>query len=390
MKILFATYDIPYPLYSGGKIRAYNLIKQLASKHEITLFTYYRENNQLNYLVKLKKFCAGVHAFKRIKVFSKKHIIISLRHPTLTAHIAHYYHPEFKKELEKEISSGDYKVLHLESFYTSHLLGDYSVKQVLGTENIEWKVYEKHANQQPAYLRIPFKLEAFRTKIYEKKTWRKADMILAVSEQNAQEISKHTNKPVYVVPNGVDVKYFKYKPKKNISERPTLLFVGNFAYIQNRDAVKFLVKEIFPLVKNQLKDAVLLIVGKNIPKKIRKYSKNDINIKDDVVDIREAYYKSDILLAPLRASSGTQFKIIEAMAAGIPIITTEIGAGLLGIKNKTHAIIANNPQKLSEAVVRISSSNKLRRQLINNARKLIEQKYNWDRIGEKLLKFYSA
>lgn len=383
MKILFVTYDIPYPLDAGGKIRAYHLIKQLAKKHEITLFTYYRNNEQLDYLAELKKFCANVHAFKRMRVFSAEHIVTAVTHPTLTTHIAHYYHPGLKKELEKELSTGNYQVLHLESFYTSHLLGNYPVKQVLGTENIEWQVYLKHAQQQPFYLKVPLQLETLRTKYYEQKTWQKADAIMAVSGSDANKIKKHTDKQVYIVPNGVDVNYFKFKPRKKISISPTLLFVGNFAYIQNQDAARYLIRNIFPLIKKKIPKAKLLLVGRSIPDSIASLSSNNISVRDNIEDIREAYSAADILVAPLRIGSGTQFKILEAMATGLPVVTTSTGAEGLDARHQKDLMIINSAEKIAAIATELIVESKKRHKIITNARKLIEEKYDWNLIGKE-------
>jgi glycosyltransferase involved in cell wall biosynthesis len=384
------TFDIPWPLDSGGKIRAYHLIRQLAREHKVTLFTYYRSRNQLNYLLELKKFCTNVHAFERMKVFSFRHIATTLTHPNLTAHLSHYYHSGLKKELEKELSTGNYQILHLESFYTSHLLGNYPVKQVLGTENIEWQVYLKHARYQPFYLRPFLRFEALRTKIYEEKTWNKTDAVLAVSNFDKNEIRSKTNIPVYKISNGIDLNFFEFKPLENINplKHVTILFVGNFLYVQNQDAALYLIKKIFPLIKKGFNKVKLILVGRNIITKLRQYESCDIKFKDNINDIRDAYNKADILIAPLRASSGTQFKLLEAMATGLPIVTTPIGAKGLEVKHKRHCMIADSASKIASRAIELTKNNKLRLLLVNNSRKLVEKKYSWDVVGNKLLRCY--
>ena len=388
MKILFLTYDIPYPLDAGGKIRAYHLIKQLSRKHKITLFSYYRRKIQLRYLTEIKKYCQKIRVFQRMLVFSFNHIAAALLHPNLTAHIAHYYHQNLNNELKKELENGAYDIVHFESFYTSHLIDKYPVKQVLGTENIEWRVFMEHARQQPLILKALFQFEAGRTKQYEEKSWKKADAVLASSKENAEEIEKVIGKKCYLVPNGIDLEYFQFKKQRTDNKEQKILFVGNFKYIQNQDAVLVLIKKVFPLIKKEVENAKLLIIGRNPTRKIKNLADKDVFIDDKVEDIREAYYQADVLAAPIRAGSGTKFKILEAMASGVAVVTTAAGSEGIEGQDGKEFLIREKPEELAKAAVELLERKDLRNKLTINARKLVEEKYSWEKIVKELEKAY--
>jgi len=392
MKILFVTYDIPYPLDTGGKIRAYHLIKQLSRGHQITLFSYYRKKSQLDYLPELKKYCQKICSFQRMPVFSFKHLTTTLLHPSLTAHIAHYYHPEIKIHLREEIGRGNYDLLHFESFFTSYLLNDWGLPQILGTENIEWRVFLEHAKKQKIpLLREAMIFESLRTRWFEEKTWRKANVCLAVSQENANEIEKVTGKKCYLIPNGIDLDYFEFnKITKQQDNKITILFVGNFKYIQNQDAATVLAKNIFPLIKKEIKNAKLLIVGRHPTKEIKNLNSKDILVDDQIKEIKEAYWQADLLLAPIRAGSGTKFKILEAMACGLPVITTPLGIEGIKAQDKKEVLIRESVDNLAKAAIQLINNKNLKIELIFEARKLVEREYSWEKIGKKLEKVYQT
>lgn len=388
MKILFLTYDLPYPLDQGGKIRAYQLIKNLSQKNEITLFTFFRGSAQRQYLKQLEPYCQKIILFQRIRVFSPTHFLVSLI-PTLPFPAALYWSPELKRRLENEVKTNAYDLLHFESFYTSLYLDEkIKIPQVLGTENIEWRIYLEFAkNQKFPFCKYPMMGESLRIKWFEERTWRKANACLAVSQENASEIERVTGKKCYLVPNGVDLEFFQPKPVAK-HEPPTLLFVGNFSYIQNQDAVRFLVKEIFPLIKKGTKTVRLLIVGRKPTKEIKSYASADIEIRTDIRDIREAYAQADILLAPIRAGSGTKFKVLEAMAFGLAVVTTEVGIEGIKAEEGKEVIVRDDPQAMSDEVVRLLADRKSRQKLGRAGRELVERFYHWSKITKELEKVY--
>ena len=388
MRILFFTYDIPYPLDSGGKIRAFYLIKGLAKKHQVTLFSFYRKKEQLRYLKEIKQFCHKTRLFKRRKLFSPANLACL---PFFPFQAALYYSPDIKMELIKELRKEEYQLIHFESFYTSMYLDKrLDIPQILGTENIEWRVYFDYAKKRKApFVREAMIFEVFRMRRFEERFWKKADICLAVSKENALEIEKVAGKKCYLVPNGVDLEHFRLnKISRSQDNKITILFVGNFKYIQNQDAVLVLVKEIFPLIKKEIKNAKLLIVGKNPSRGIKNLQDKDILIEDRVEDIRKAYLKANVLLAPIRAGSGTKFKILEAMASGVPVVTTTVGSEGIEGQDGQELIIREKSEDLAKAAIELLENKDSRDKLTFNARKLVAEKYTWEKTNKELEKVY--
>jgi len=390
MKVLFLTYDVPYPLNSGGKIRAYYLIKYLARKHKITLFSYYRYEEQKKYFAELKKYCQEVFLFKRRKPWVWQNFAYSFLTflPFLSAI---YYSNELKKALVEELKKEKYDLVHFESFYPAvylPLVKKMGIKTIMGNENIEWRVYDRYASQQFFPLSWLLKLEVWRMRIYEEAIWRVADVNIAPAKDDALEIEKITKKDCPIVPNGVDLGSVRVWQKK--SGPPTIIFVGTMIYQQNNDAVRYFLKEIYPKIKKQISQVKFILVSWHKPSWLDKFlTDSSIEfIQDKEKPAWEFFKKADVLVVPTRIAGGTRIKILEAMAAGLPVVSTKIGIEGIETNSGRGVIVADEPEDFAEKTVVLLKSKARRIKIGLSGRKLVEKLYDWKKIGEKLNKIY--
>ncbi|MCR4263762.1 MAG: glycosyltransferase family 4 protein [Candidatus Roizmanbacteria bacterium] len=386
--ILFLSYDLPYPLDAGGKIRSYHLIRQLSKHYKVRLFYFYRSAKTQSYEDKITPFCDDLIGFKRRPVNSLVTFRYLKKYPFPAAL---YIDTSVRERIQKEMKRG-IDAVHFESFYTSvYLSEDIQAPQLLGTENIEWRVYKDFANvEKNPLMRTFFNFETRRIRTFEKETWRKADRCLAVSPENVREIKEETDAPVSLIKNGVDTDYFAFSHRKITSN--TVLFVGNFNYIQNSDAAEYLLTDIAPLMPPEFS---LRLVGRNPTPEMKtrlsraqKSGSCPISVDSDIDDIRDAYTSASVLVAPLRTGSGTKFKILEALASGVPVVATKRAVEGIGVEHEKHVLIADDPQNIVSAVQKISKDKKLHEKLTKNGRKLIESTYSWDAIGNDLRNVY--
>jgi len=190
-----------------------------------------------------------------------------------------------------------------------------------------------------------------------------------------------------IVPNGIDVEYFNQKIVKT-REKNTILFVGNFNWLQNREAVDVLVKEVWPLIKQANPAVKLWIVGRSPTDSIRSMASDDITISDDLDDIRLAYQKSTLLLAPIFGGGGTRYKILEAMASGLPVVTTHIGIEGIGAENGVHALVSDKASELANLAIEIFNNAKKAEKISIAAKKLVDENFSWTKISSKLEEIY--
>lgn len=390
MKILMFTPYLPYPLVSGGQIRTYNLLKNLSKKHEITLASFIREKNEKRYVQELSKYCQNVIVFQRRKAWSPLNVVLAgiTPYPFL---VSIYFDLTVKKRIRQELSKNNYDLIHAETFYVMPNIPKTSVPILLVEQVIEYLVYQRYVEGLP-YWSLPLKALLFadvaKIKWWERHYWEQARRLATMSEEDRQFIKKFDPKlKVDVVSNGVDIEYFDRTKKVN-QKYPTVLFVGNFKWLPNRDAATFLISSIWPKIKEKIKGAQLWIVGRNPPTEITKFTAPDVRVDGAVDDIRSAYGASNVLLAPIRNGRGTKYKILEAMATKTPIVATKLATEGIKIENGLHALIEEDSQSLANKTIRILKNPKLGKNLADAAYELVEKDYNWKKISEDLDRVY--
>ena len=390
MKILMITPYFPYPLVSGGQIRTYNLLKNLAQKHQITLASFIRDEKETRFLSQLKPFCTKVITFKRRKAWSPVNMLLSAITPYPFL-VSIYFDPFVKKQIKSELASEKYDLIHAETFYVMPNIPKTGVPIFLVEQVIEYLVYQRFVEGLPPYLfflKPLLFIDVLKIKFWERYYWQKAKHLAAMSVPDQQFITNYRDDlDVDVVANGVDIDFFA-KTKKVKTKSPTVLFVGNFKWLPNRDATKYLVEEIWPLIKKQIKNCSLLIVGRNPPSDIKKYQAKDIKVDGNVEDIRSAYGKSNVLLAPIRNGRGTKYKILEAMATKTPIVGTTLAIDGIDAASGSQVELADTPQRLAQKTINILINPAFGDKLASAAYQLVSQKYNWQIISAKLDKLY--
>lgn len=390
MKVLMITPYLPYPLYSGGQIRSYNLLKNLARSHEITLFAFVKEVVP-DHIRALEKFCKKIEVFKRRKAWSIVNILVSgfSFYPFL---VAIYYSLSLRKRIKEELFQNRYDLIHAETFYVMPNIPQTRVPILLVEQTIEYLVYAHFLETLSLKLFKPLlALDIFKLKFWEKFYWKRADKVVAMSASDKNKMRKLVpNLSVEIVPNGVDASFFSQVKHKKSKSR-VLLFVGNFSWLQNREAVGFLIEKIWPDVKDKIQNAKLLIVGRNPSDGIRSLvRKFKVQLESKVDDIREAYSKSDVMIAPIFGPGGTRYKILEAMASSLPVVTTEMGAEGLPVKNLEHILIANEQNTLIAQTIKLLKNAKLRNKISQNAKLLVQREFDWKKISVKLDKVYKS
>lgn len=377
---------LPYPLVSGGQIRTYNLLKNLASKHQITLASFIRDPEEKKFIGDLEPYCKKVIVFERRKAWSPINIILSAITP-FPFLVCIYFDMRVRSLIKKELQKENYDLIHAETFYVMPNIPQTKIPIFLVEQVIEYLVYQRFVEGTAPWLILakPFLfLDVFKIKWWERYYWKKAKRLAAMSEEDKNFITRlEPNLKVDVVANGVDIDYFA-KTKKQKQKNPTVLFVGQFKWLPNRDATKFLVEEIWPKIKSQIKNAKLWIVGRNPPDDILNFASDDIRVDGEVEDIRLAYGNSDVLLAPIRNGRGTKYKILEAMATKTPIVGTRLAVEGINVKSGQEALVAPGAQELADGTVEVLKNPALGKTLAENAYKLVSAQYNWKRISDKL------
>lgn len=380
---------LPYPLLTGGQTRSYNLIKRLSSLgHEITLFCLVKIKSERKHVGELEKFCKEVQVFNR----SEKPWTISnifktgfSFYPFLV--IRNWAKGE-KSAIEKKLKMEKFDLIHAETFYVMPHIPKTDIPILLVEQTIEYLVYRHFADEfKLPILKQFLYFDVTKMKYWELKYWQRAQKVIAMSEEDKKSmLFQLPNLDVDIVPNGVDIKFFsqKIKPKAKV---PVVLYLGNFTWLQNREAVYALVKKIWPQIKGKVKNCQLWIIGKEAKSFFSQFESADIRV-DEVKDVRDVYQEASILVAPIYGGGGTRYKNLESFASGLPVITTSIGIRGTEAKDGIDVIIADKPADIANAAINLLNSPELSNKIADNAKKLVLQKYDWDPIADRLGNIY--
>lgn len=388
MKILMLTPYLPFPLESGGQTRSYNLLKNLAPKHKITLFSFIREERERENVVELKKFCEKVLVFSRRRAWSPLNVFLA-GFSSLPFLVAIYYSRAVLRAVKTELERSHYDLIHAETFYVMPNLPKTDVPMLLVEQTVEYLVYQHFVeNFRFSPLKPLLYLDVAKLKAWERRYWQKADKVVAMSGADKKMMRREIPRlDVDIVPNGVDVEYFSsIKPKRGKKE--IILFVGNFKWLQNREAVDILVGQVWPLIKREKPKAKLWIVGRNPTRVIRKFASESVKVDESVKDIRQAYQNADVLLAPMKGGGGTRLKVLEAMISGVPVVTTSIGIEGIEVKDGKHVLVRDRPDSLASATIDVLDDTELAKRLADEAKKLVAQRYSWRSLAAELDQVY--
>lgn len=385
--VLFVTYDFPYPPTSGGKSRAFNLLKySIDNDINMFLFSFVREDYQKLWNKNLEEIgVKKVYIYKRKNLKSFKTLFKNLFSKNSIFKTL-YYDDKALKMINEIVKENDIDVIHYESSYTGYLISQslkkIGVKQILGTENIEYSLYKDYIKHSAGLLKgkaLSYQVE--RLKKEEEEMMMLSDLCLAVTPEEAEKIEDVTGKKCHVIENAVSIEELRFSFQQKIKN--TLLFVGNFTYIPNIKAGQYFIEEVLPKFNEKIK---LIVIGK----KANDYFKSDerVIIKEFVDNLDEEYRNADCLVFPIKIGGGTNFKLLEAMALGTPVVGFAEKIENIGAREYKEFYPANNADDFLVQYQRIIADRKESEEIARNARKLIEEKYTWEKVGRKLNKIW--
>jgi len=386
--ILMLTPYLPYPPVSGGRMRTYNLLKFLSVDYDITLVCFGRPEEQAFDIMPLGEFC-DYHVVDRqsspgtlqaalLSLTSSRPIMMRL-----------YTNPGMRQTLADLLAARPVDVIHVESFYMLQNLPESNAIPVLLSEPaIEYRAWSLFAKiAKPWYTRPGVVLEAIKLRYIEPKVWAQADAVGAMSAHDAALISDAAlNAQVTLAPNAVDVDYFI--PGDGPRDPNTAVYMGDYKYFPNVDAVMYFAQQILPLIIAQRPDFHLTLLGKEPPPEMQALAGEHITVTGLVDDTRPYLQGSGMFVCPLRTGSGTRFKLLEALASGCPVISTSIGAEGLNAVDDTHMLLRDTPQAIAQAVIALMDNPQRAQHIGQTGREWVVNNYAWQRSAQMISETY--
>ena len=380
MKILFVTSRVPWPLDKGDKLRAFHQLRSLSLKAEVYLFCI--NDLPLNEIAieELKKYC------KEIKVVNISKIgvgfnMLSAFFSGLPLQVGYFYNSKIQNEFNKFANRIKADKIYCQLIRTAKLIEGRQEKRVIDYMDVFSKGIDRRIDKVSFFLRGIYKMERRRLLRYEEKVFMWFDERVIISEQDRNLIPHIENKKIHIISNGVDLDYFYplSEPKEF-----DILFNGNMHYPPNIEAVEFLCYAILPIVIQKYPKIKVLISGTQPTPRVLALQSQHVLVTGRVEDVRASFAKCRMLVAPMQSSIGLQNKLLEAMAMGIPCVTSYLANNALKAKNGEQILVASSPQEYANQIFSLLENNSLYSTLVENARLFIKNNYSWSELNEKL------
>lgn len=380
MNILVVSAVLPFPLYSGGQVRLYNLLKRLSEYHNITLISFIRSEKEKQFFNELS-FCHRIETIMRGTAWQAGYVLKSLVSSKSLLHST-YHHTVAQKRIAQIIKEESINLVHIEPGYVFNGLPKLDLPLIVSEHNIEHMIYEGYV-QRFRFPVIKFLLrnDVRKIKIWEQSIWNAADQIITVSLSDKAYINTKGFNKVTVVPNGVDDTWFEFSPKNSIPKNFHAVFIGNFRWIQNQEAVKTLLRIFWPEISQYYPKASLELVGQHFPVALTKYLSSSVTLTENVNDIRDVLKNAHMSFAPIAIGGGTKYKILEAMAAGVPVISTTKGIEGLDVKHNHSILIGDTTNEWIDNIQTLCNDSGYVKKITRNARNVVEKQYSWSHIA---------
>jgi sugar transferase (PEP-CTERM/EpsH1 system associated) len=386
--VLFLSTWFPYPPDNGSKLRVYHLLRALGQRHEVTLVSFAFDAAAPGEAGELSRYCADVQTVP-INPFEFNRAG-SLRTFLAAAPVAFRPIPAMRQLVHEAWQRGrfDAVIASVEVMAPYALALPSGIPKVLEEHNCltRW-MGERYVAQKGVLQRMRCWVSWQKARRYESRLFPQFDLITMVSEQDrqiGQALLKGAGRQVAVVPNGVDCAH--NRPDLAQPQPNRLVYNGALTYDANYDAMQFFLAEIYPRIRQGAPGVSLAITGATHGVNLGGLTLDDsVRLTGYVPDVRIPVAEAAVCVVPIRQGGGTRLKILEAMALGTPVVATFKGAEGLEVTDGEHLLLADTPQAFAAATLRLLGDPALRTRLALNARRLVEERYDWEQIGQRFV-----
>lgn len=393
MKVLLLTQVLPYPPDSGPKIKTWNVIKYLAQKHDITLVSFVR-GDQTADVQRLRAYCRSIHTVQMVRNplrdgWAMIRSLFSDQPWVMTRDDINRMH-QLVSRLCHETS---YDIVHADQLnmgqYASRLPG---TRKILDTHNALWLLYKRlWQTLKPGPKKWLLGRDWQLLRRYEARLCQEFDHVLAVSEEDRAALIDAVGRPleITVIPIAIDTD--ELKPVTRSPGTDHILYMGTMYWPPNIDGVFWFIREVWPLIRAQRPNLIFDVVGARPPQELLELSKPEtgINVTGYVKDTSPYLEKAGLMIVPLRAGGGMRVKILEALALGLPVVSTTLGCEGIALENGYHTLIADTPLEFARATLQLLDNQALADELGRNGRNLIETSYDYRIACSPLDKIYT-
>jgi len=394
MNILLIARCPPYPIHFGDRLILYHLAAQLAARgHTIDLIAF---SNHAPDRADVPRYAPSFHTVQLIAESSRGRVAylrrLRARGGIFPTSERTAWSPAMWQAIETRLQQNTYDMVHvfggIQVYEYRNLIGH---RPTIIVPYESYSLYLRRAMAQEdgriGKLRQSIALRI--AEAYERRMFDGYGAVVVLADRDAQTLRGLDDRlPLTVIPNGVDTDYFM--PFEHAPTEPVIAFTGSFDYAPNADAAQYLIRRIFPQVREYIPNARLILIGRDPPATLQTLANESIEVTGRVSDIRLYLEQAMVVVSPLRMGAGIKNKVLEALALGKPVVATALSCDGIAVEDGTHLLIANHSREFANAIVRLIRTPALRDRLSEAGRALIEDRYTWHTVADQYERLYRS
>lgn len=378
-KIVVITSRFPYPLEKGDKLRAYYQIKELSETMEVTLITLTENKIRSNQLKALSPFCKNIYTFKTKKWINWIKAGLSIL-GSKPFQVGYFYHTSIHRKINQLIQELKPDHIYAQLIRTTEYVKNYhACPKTIDYMDALSKGMERRTKEASHVKKWIFNLEYQRLVQYENAIFEYFEYHTIISKQDQREIFHKNNNRIIIIPNGVAASFF-VKPESKINY--DIVFTGNMSYPPNITAAKYIVERILPKLPIGTN---ILLAGASPSSEVTSLQNNNVTVSGWVDDIRESYAQGRVFIAPMFLGTGLQNKLLEAMALGIPCITSPLANNALGAIDGEQILLADSEATFINHIQFLLSHPEDAKRIAKNGTTFVKDNYDWKATTQKLI-----
>ena len=377
MKILYLCHRFPFPPKRGGKIRPFNMIKALGEYgHQVTVASLVRSPDEAEEARGIEEFCSD---FKMARVHNPLAWVRMIAYlPTLTpSSMGYFFSANLHRSIRKLIAEQAFDLIFVHCSSVAQYVSDITgIPKILDFGDMDSQKWLSYSHFKPFPTSLGYTLEGKKLQREEAALTRRFDLCTCTTRAELETLNELADGcETGWFPNGVDTEYFS--PGDGY-DQDVVSFLGRMDYYPNQDAVKFFATQVFPVIRAARPSTVFRIVGAEPSADIKSLSDLDgIEVTGSVPDVRPFLRESVLTVAPLRIARGTQNKILESMAAGVPVVSSTLASKGVDCEPGEHLLTADDPASFARQCLRLLDDPEERKRFSEAGRARVMDKHLW-------------
>lgn len=397
MKVLFVCHRFPYPPVRGGKIRPFNIIKHLSGRHEVTVASLARSTEEAEAGQGIAPYCANYLMEVVTPPAAAMRMAARLATPTPLS-MGYFHSPRLAARVREEARRTPFDLVFVHCSSAAQYVEDIAGPlQILDFGDMDSQKWLDYAKVRAFPLSFVYRLEGTKLHRDEKRLGRRFDLCTCTTRAELDTLRGYgLATPSDWFPNGVDLEFFK--PAEAPYDPNAMVFVGRMDYYPNQQGITAFCDDVLPRIRARQPEATLTIVGADPSREIRRLGERPgVTVTGTVADVRPYVTGAALAVAPLNIARGTQNKILECMAQGVPVVASRQAASGIDAEPDEHLLVADGAEDFAAKVLRLLDEPAERARLAAAGRARVESHHTWsssmqrlDRIIASLMKTKST